>query len=372
VIVDGTQVTTPATFNWLPGTQHVVTTPSTQTGSTGTQFVGSAAQTITVPCGSPRQSVTVALTAQYLLTLAPGVGGTISGAQGYQAAGSQVTLTATPYAGYTFSSWTGACSGSGACQVTMSGPETVGATFTASGTGPTPTINSGGITTIPQWGGSSTIAPGTWIEIQGTNLSPVTMQWSSALFNGNTAPTTLGGVTVTVGGTLAYLSYVSSGQINALVPAGIPVGTTSVVVSNGYGASAAFSITAAAVLPGMDAPFGNGYIAAFQGATIVGSPGYAAVTTGQVITLYGIGFGPVTPSLAAGQIATATGTIASPVTVSIGGVNATVDYAGISIGSVGLYQFNVTVPSVAAGNQPVVITLGGTALNQSLLLTVGQ
>jgi trimeric autotransporter adhesin len=372
VIVDGTQVTTPATFNWLPGTQHVVTTPSTQTGSTGTQFVGSAAQTITVPCGSPRQSVTVALTPQYLLTLAPGVGGTISGAQGYQAAGSQVTLTATPYAGYTFSSWTGACSGSGACQVTMSGPETVGATFTASGTGPTPTINSGGITTIPQWGGSSTIAPGTWIEIQGTNLSPVTMQWSSALFNGNTAPTTLGGVTVTVGGTLAYLSYVSSGQINALVPAGIPVGTTSVVVSNGYGASAAFSITAAAVLPGMDAPFGNGYIAAFQGATIVGSPGYAAVTTGQVITLYGIGFGPVTPSLAAGQIATATGTIASPVTVSIGGVNATVDYAGISIGSVGLYQFNVTVPSVAAGNQPVVITLGGTALNQSLLLTVGQ
>jgi trimeric autotransporter adhesin len=381
VIVDGAQVSTPATFNWLPGTQHTVSAPSTQPGSTGTQFIGGAAQSISVACGAPRQSVTVALTPQYLLTLAPGVGGTITGAQGYQASGAQVTLTASPYPGYTFAGWTGACTGTSTCVVTVSGPETVGANFTASGTGPAPAISSGGITTIPEWGATQAmLASGTWVEIQGTNLSPVTMEWSTASFIGNTAPTTLGGVTVTIGGTPAYLSYVSPTQINALVPAGVPsavpgsliVASTSVVVANGYGTSAAFTIATAAVLPGMDEPFGNGYLAAFQGATIVGSPGYAAVTPGQVITLYGIGFGAVTPSLPVGQIATSAAALTTPVTITIGGVNATVDYAGASVGSVGLYQFNVTVPSVAAGNQPVVVSLGGTALNQPALLTVAQ
>jgi uncharacterized protein (TIGR03437 family) len=93
---------------------------------------------------------------------------------------------------------------------------------------------------------------------------------------------------------------------------------------------------------------------------------------GQIITLYGIGFGALNPAIPAGQIATAANPLATAVTVTIGGVNATVDYAGASVGSVGLYQFNVTVPNVGTGNQPVVVTLGGTAVNPSLLLTVGQ
>ncbi|HLH41274.1 MAG TPA: hypothetical protein VKX39_19150 [Bryobacteraceae bacterium] len=370
VIVDGQQVMTPASFSWLPGTQHTVGAPAAQPGSAGTQYTGSGTQTVSVPCGAARQALTVTLSAQYFLTLSPGAGGTISGAQGYQNAGSQVMLTANPFPGYTFTGWTGACTGTGSCQVTMNGPETVGANFTASNAGPAPVITS--VTTIPQWGGASTITSGTWIEIQGTNLSPLSLAWSSASFNGNLAPSTLGGVTVTIGGSPAFLSYVSPSQINALVPDGIPAGATKIVVGNGFGSSAAFSINAAAVQPGMDAPFGNGYIAAFQGATIVGSPGYAAVSPGQVITLYGIGFGALSPPIPTGQIATAANKLAAPVTVTIGGVNAVVNYAGASVGSVGLYQFNVTVPNVAAGNQPVVITLGGAPVNQSLLLAVGQ
>lgn len=43
---------------------------------------------------------------------------------------SRVTLTATPDAGYVFGGWTGACSGTGACVVTIAGATTVGATFT--------------------------------------------------------------------------------------------------------------------------------------------------------------------------------------------------------------------------------------------------
>ena len=44
--------------------------------------------------------------------------------------GSQVTLTATPASGGTFTGWGGACSGTGSCLVTMNGAESVTATFT--------------------------------------------------------------------------------------------------------------------------------------------------------------------------------------------------------------------------------------------------
>lgn len=45
------------------------------------------------------------------------------------AAGSQVTLSPSPYVGYTFSGWTGACSGTGSCSITLDSNKSVGATF---------------------------------------------------------------------------------------------------------------------------------------------------------------------------------------------------------------------------------------------------
>jgi hypothetical protein len=44
---------------------------------------------------------------------------------------SSVTLTATPAAGSTFSGWSGACSGTGACTVALEANAAVGASFTA-------------------------------------------------------------------------------------------------------------------------------------------------------------------------------------------------------------------------------------------------
>jgi len=52
------------------------------------------------------------------------------------ASGSSVTLTAAPLSGSSFTSWSGACSGSGACVVTMSAAQGVTATFTLNA--PTP------------------------------------------------------------------------------------------------------------------------------------------------------------------------------------------------------------------------------------------
>ncbi|HET7729058.1 MAG TPA: hypothetical protein VFK48_03400 [Usitatibacter sp.] len=51
------------------------------------------------------------------------------------AAGSSVSLTATPASGSTFSGWSGACSGTGSCTVAMSAAQSVTATFTSSQSG---------------------------------------------------------------------------------------------------------------------------------------------------------------------------------------------------------------------------------------------
>ena len=68
-----------------------------------------------------------------LTTMAePSSGGTVSpeGATSYDA-GSEVTVTATPASGYTFSGWSGDCSGNGSCVVTMDGDKSVTAKFTS-------------------------------------------------------------------------------------------------------------------------------------------------------------------------------------------------------------------------------------------------
>ena len=94
---------------------------------------------------------------------------------------------------------------------------------------------------------------------------------------------------------------------------------------------------------------------------------------GETITLYGVGFGPVTPAIAAGQVVQGSNMLSAPLQVFFGGVRATVTYAGLAPGAVGLYQFNVVVPAVAAGDAvPLTFTLGGTGGTQILFTSVAN
>ncbi len=45
---------------------------------------------------------------------------------------------------------------------------------------------------------------------------------------------------------------------------------------------------------------------------------------------------------------------AAPVTLTVGGVAATVSFAGLTPSQTGLYQINFTVPSTVQGNAPVI------------------
>ena len=87
-----------------------------------------------------------------------------------------------------------------------------------------PSVASGGVISAQAFGAFPTVAPGSWIEIYGSNLSIDRRSWGSADFQGNTGPTSLDGTTVTIGGQAAYVDFISGGQINVQVPSGVPSG----------------------------------------------------------------------------------------------------------------------------------------------------
>jgi uncharacterized protein (TIGR03437 family) len=91
-------------------------------------------------------------------------------------------------------------------------------------------------------------------------------------------------------------------------------------------------------------------------------------TAGETVQIYCTGLGAVSPTPADGVAAVGASMTVSAATVTIGGVAATVDYAGLAPGFVGLYQVNAEVPTgLTAGNQPVIITIGGTKSAIALL-----
>jgi hypothetical protein len=128
------------TVNLAPG-QYVLATTTPQTLGAGTraQFVnwsdgGAITHLITV--GATALSITGNFTTQHQLTTTAGTGGTVTPASGFFDANSQVPLTATPNSGFVFAAWTGPVLTPNAASttVTMTGPTTVSASFTAAGT----------------------------------------------------------------------------------------------------------------------------------------------------------------------------------------------------------------------------------------------
>ena len=78
------------------------------------------------------RSVTAHFTRTYTLTTAasPSGGGTVSGG-GTHDSGTDATVTATANSGYRFDRWSGACTGTGTCSVTMNANRSVTAHFIA-------------------------------------------------------------------------------------------------------------------------------------------------------------------------------------------------------------------------------------------------
>lgn len=88
---------------------------------------------------------------------------------------------------------------------------------------------------------------------------------------------------------------------------------------------------------------------------------------GETMLIYCTGLGSVTNPPQSGAPGSGQLTVATPA-VTIGGAKATVSFSGLAPGFVGLYQINAMVPSgLAAGNQPVAITMVSASSNSVLL-----
>jgi uncharacterized protein (TIGR03437 family) len=205
------------------------------------------------------------------------------------------------------------------------------------------------------------VSPDGLATLFGSGLSSTTTSGS-----GNPLPTSLGGVSVSVGGVFAGLSYVSPGQINLALQSNVPTGSQAVNVFNNGSLVATGTANVQSVAPGLFAANGAGsglaaanwlrYNSSGQlvasGDVGTSSIDFGASTDQGYLILYGTGIRHVSSQ--------------SAVSVTVGGLAGTVTYAGAQGGSQGLDQVNVLLPRALAGRGsgvPVVLTADGKTAN---------
>ncbi|MEP7352462.1 MAG: IPT/TIG domain-containing protein [Acidobacteriota bacterium] len=248
-----------------------------------------------------------------------------------------------------------------------------------------PKVSNGGVISSSAFGAFGAAAPGTWIEIYGSSLASLTRSWTASDFTGDVAPRALSGTSVTIGGKSAYVAFVSPTQVNVQVPDGVPAGNQDVIVTTQQVDSGPVSVQVNATQPGLYAPpqfqiSGKQYVGAILSDSSFSLPVNAVsgvtsrpVHPGETITLYGIGFGPVAPLAHDGQVVRAADAVVLPLEVMFGSTHAQVASAGLVAGSMGLYQFNVVVPAVAASSAvPLTFKLNDVAGQQSLYIAISQ
>ena len=224
-------------------------------------------------------------------------------------------------------------------------------------------------------GESTAIAPNTWLEIKGLNLAPAgdTRTWQSSDFANGQMPTQLDGVSVMVNGKAAFVYYISPTQVNVLTPPDAISGSVQVLLTY-KGQNASYTTPAQGISPSFFVFDTVANLAAthVDGSLIGPTTLYPGSTTpakpGETIVLYANGFGPTSTPVVSGSTGQS-GTLAPLPVVKIGGVAATVLFAGLV--SPGEFQFNVIVPpNTLDGNQPVTATYNGATTQAGTQLTV--
>ena len=217
-----------------------------------------------------------------------------------------------------------------------------------------PAITPGGVGDAAR--GGAVVARGGLASIYGTNLAASTTKPGVVPVS-----TYLGGVQVSVGGRYAPIMFISPKQINFQVPFETPVSSgVPVIVTRDGVASSPVNVTVADYAPAVFV-YGNAPdpIAVHANGSLITAANPAAA--GEVIVVYGTGVGklsPFEPETGDSPIITARATLTP--TVTVGGSNAPVLFAGLTSGFVGLAQFNIQLPNPlpGGGSLPLVISFG--------------
>ncbi len=184
---------------------------------------------------------------------------------------------------------------------------------------------------------SAAVSPGSWITIFGSSLAP-TRASSSSL------PSTLAGVSVTIGGLSAPLSYVSPNQLNVLIPfeTRIPENTVVPLVVMNASTSTTYNIRLTRTSPGIFTLDGTG-----TGRAIISNPeGLANVVGGYDYVFYATGLGPLDSS----------GRLTDGFDVYLGERKTQGLLATAISGLPGVYQVRVTAPDFIATDRLYLIS----------------
>jgi uncharacterized protein (TIGR03437 family) len=232
-----------------------------------------------------------------------------------------------------------------------------------------PTIQDGGIVNAADYG---PLSPGALASIYGTNLAS-----SPTSAAGTPLPTTLAGISVTVNGILAPLLYVNQSQINFQVPWETAVGNPSVVVAANGVNSNAVAVPVLAAAPGLFITGGSPFIQQNQALVQnsnnrLNGPSNTA-KAGSTIIAYLTGSGTVAPAATTGAVASSSpfSVVTLPYSAMIGEESATVAFAGLTPGLLGVTQMNIVVPrDLATGDYLLSVTVNGQTSNANTVSVV--
>ena len=175
-----------------------------------------------------------------------------------------------------------------------------------------------------------------------------------------------------VGSRQAPLYYVSSGQVNVQLPTELTTSQQVILVS----ANNAFTLPDLLDIN----PLQSGIAAYADGSNnvIAQHADFSYVTAsspakpGEIVIIYLAGMGATNPAVPSGQGAPTAEPLARVVnaaTVTVDGQNATVEFAGLAPGFVGLYQIDLQVPSTArTGSLALIVSQNGVAGNTTNLI----
>jgi uncharacterized protein (TIGR03437 family) len=293
------------------------------------------------------------------LAVSPATGSILAGQPG-----TTITVTANP---------SGLAAGDYYGQIQVSSPnaaspvQMVTVRFTVQTAGETPPQVFAGGTVSDASYSAAPVTPGTLAAIFGMSFTDST---TALVASGYPWPNQLGGTSVTIGGEPVPLYVVTAGQLVAALPFDLPVNTSlPIVVTRNNAVSAPQPVSVIADQPGVftlsESGLGVGAIEIFRpDGSYEGVAGNGnSATAGDVVVIYCTGLGGVNPRAVAGYPAPPSplSQTIDPVTMTIGGVNVPVFFAGLAPGYAGLYQVNATIPGGIAPNAtaPLVLTQGG-------------
>jgi len=360
---NGSPITIPVTLNVVTG-QTLSVTPATLNFSYSVGASAPSAQTVQVAASG---TTPAPFSAAIATTPSGGAWLQVSPASGTTPATLSVTVSPT---GLAAGNYTGTVTISSTSSLN---PVTVTVTLAVS-TIPTPVIAAIGNAASYATGA---VAPGENIVIFGTGIGPATLA-GGTLTTAGAFSTTAGNTQVTFDGIAAPVIYASATQTSVMVPYGVSGRTVTTVRISYQGVQSnplIYNVTTTA--PGIYTQNSSG-----TGPGVILNQDYSEngptkpAATGSVVAVYMTGEGATNTTPPDGAIAPVNGTglykPLLPVTATIGGIPATVQYYGTSPGIVyGVMQVNLTIPAgVSSGPQPVAITVGTTSTQAGVTVAV--